>query len=85
MQVIADVLRAIEKEGGVCKPTHILYKANLSHKLLKEHLNLLIKKGFVEIVLEDNRTLYKITDEGRKFMGEFRKIEKMAQMFGLPV
>jgi predicted transcriptional regulator len=85
MQVIADVLRAIENENGISKPTHILYKANLSHKLLREHLNTLLQKGFIEVVIDGNRTYYKITDKGRNFMSEFRKIEKLAQVFGLPV
>lgn len=84
MQVIADVLRVIENENGITKPTHILYKANLSHKLLKDHLNTLLQKGFVEVVIEKNRTYYKITDKGKKFINEFRKIEKLAQIFGLP-
>jgi predicted transcriptional regulator len=85
MQVIADILRVIENEGGVTMPTHILYKANLSHKLLKDHLNTLIQKGFVEVAIEKDRTLYKITEGGKKFLNEFRKIEKLAQVFGLPV
>ena len=84
MQVLVDVLRVIERENKV-KPTHILYKANLSHKLLKEYLNTLLQKGFIEVVIEKNHTYYKITDKGRNFMIEFRKIEKLAQMFGLPV
>lgn len=85
MQVIADVMRAIDSESGMTKPTHILYKANLSHKLLKEHLNTLLQKGFIEVVIKENRTYYRITDRGRNFMSEFRKIEKLAQVFGLPV
>ena len=85
MQVIADILRVIENENGKTKPTHILYKANLSHKLLREHLNTLLQKGFVEVVIEKNRTYYKITEKGKNFINEFRKIEKLAQVFGLPV
>lgn len=85
MQVIADILRVIENESGKTKPTHILYKANLSHKLLREHLNTLLQKGFVEVVIEKNRTYYKITEKGKNFINEFRKIEKLAQVFGLPV
>lgn len=85
MQVIADVLRVIESENGLTKPTHILYKANLSHKLLKEYINTLLQKGFIEVVIEKNRTYYKISDKGKKFINEFRKIEKLAQVFGLPV
>ena len=85
MQVIADVLRTIENENGISKPTHILYKANLSHKLLKEHLNILLQKGLIEVVIEKNRTYYKITERGKNFLNEYRKIEKLAQVFGLPV
>jgi predicted transcriptional regulator len=84
MQIIVDVLRVIERENKV-KPTHILYKANLSHKLLKEYLNTLLQKGFIEVVVEKNRTYYRITDKGINFLNEFRKMEKLAQMFGLPV
>jgi len=84
MQIIVDVLRVIERENKV-KPTHILYKANLSHKLLKEYLNTLLQKGFIEVVVEKNRTYYRITDKGINFVNEFKKMEKLAQMFGLPV
>jgi len=85
MQVIADILRVIESEDGMTKPTHILYKANLSHKLLKDYINTLLQKGFIEVVIEKNRTYYKITEKGKNFINEFRKIEKFAQVFGLPV
>ena len=85
MQVIADVLRVIQTGNGRVKPTHILYKANLSHKLLKEHLNVLLQKGFVEVELDDSRTYYKITEKGQKFISEFRKVEKLSQAFGLPI
>jgi predicted transcriptional regulator len=85
MQVVIDVLRVIGRENGKVKPTHILYKANLSHKLLKEHLNSLLQKGFIEVSIEKNHTFYQITDRGRKFVSEYRKVEKLAQAFGLPV
>lgn len=85
IQVVIDVLRVIGRENGKVKPTHILYKANLSHKLLKEHLNNLLQKGFIEVSIEKNHTFYQITDKGRKFVSEYRKVEKLAQAFGLPV
>lgn len=85
MQVIADILRVIDSNAsGRTKPTHILYRANLSHKLLREHLNTLLQKGFIEVFIEKNRTYYKITIKGKNFLGEYRKIEKLAQVFGLP-
>ena len=86
MQVIADILRVVEgSSSNRVKPTHILYKANLSHKLLKDHINTLLQKGFIEVEIEKNHTYYKITEKGQKFMSEFRKLEKLSQAFGLPV
>lgn len=85
LQVVADVLRVIEKEQGRrVKPTHILYKANLSHKLLKEHLNFLLQKGYVQVELDGNHTYYRITPTGQKFLVELRRVEKLSQAFGLP-
>lgn len=85
IQVIVDILRVLERDGGRVKPTYILYKSNLSHKLLKEHLNTLLQKGFIEVDLDDNRTYYRITQRGREFVVEFRKVERLSQAFGLPV
>ena len=85
LQVIADILRVAEREQGPVKPTHLLYKSNLSHKLLKEHLNTLLQKGFIEVETDRDKTYYRITTKGRKFLGEFRKIERLSEAFGLPV
>lgn len=85
IQVVADILRVAEREQGRVKPTHLLYKSNLSHKLLKGHLNTLLQKGFLEVETEGDKTYYRITVKGRKFLGEFRKIERMSEAFGLPV
>jgi predicted transcriptional regulator len=85
IQVIVDILRVLESQRGRSKPTHILYKSNLSHKLLKEHLNTLIQRRLVEVELDGGRTYYRITDSGREFVAEFRKIERLSEAFGLPV
>lgn len=85
MQVVVDILRAIDAQNGRAKPTHILYKSNLSHKLLKEYLNNLLQNKMIEVEIDGNRTFYKITKKGRDFIVEFRKVEKLSQAFGLPV
>ena len=83
--MLVDILKVIQKSGGEAKPTHILYKANLSHKLLKTHLNLLIEKGFIEQKIYGDKVHYAITQKGNKFIEEFRKIEKLSSAFGLPI
>jgi predicted transcriptional regulator len=75
----------IESQEGRAKPTHILYKSNLSHKLLKDYLNNLLQNGLIEVEIKGSHTFYKITKKGRDFISEFRKIEKLSHAFGLPV
>ena len=48
LKVIYDILKVIQNKNGKIKPTHIIYKANLSHSMLDEYLKDLIVKGFVE-------------------------------------
>ena len=38
LQVIYDILKAIQEKNGKIKPTHILYKSNLSHQMMEEYL-----------------------------------------------
>ncbi|MFW6286065.1 MAG: winged helix-turn-helix domain-containing protein [Nanoarchaeota archaeon] len=47
-QIIHDILKAIKDKGNNVKPTHILYKSNLSHQMLQEYINELIEKNFME-------------------------------------
>jgi predicted transcriptional regulator len=83
-RVILDILLAIQREGKA-KPTHILYKANLSHRLLKSHLNDLLAKGLIEKVEDRKNIFYTLTPKGNEIISEFRKVEKLALAFGLPI
>lgn len=85
MQVLVDILRVIQRQGGEARPTHILYKANLSHKLLKSHLNLLMEKGFIEQKSYGDKIHYCITEKGINFVGEYKKVEKLSSAFGLQI
>lgn len=85
VHVLVDILRVIQREGGTAKPTHILYKANLSHKLLKSHLGLLIEKGFIEQKQYGDKVYYSVTQKGTEFIVEYRKVERLSSAFGLPI
>lgn len=85
IQVLIDILRVIQREGGSARPTHILYKANLSHKLLKSHLGLLIEKDFIEQRQYGDKVYYSITQKGVEFIVEYRKVERLSSAFGLPI
>ena len=85
MQVLVSILRVIQREGGTAKPTHILYKANLSHKLLKGHLTFLMERGFIEQKQYGDKVFYSVTQKGMEFIVEYRKIERLSSAFGLSV
>ncbi len=84
-RIYVDILTSIMKKGGKSRPTRILYGANLSHDRLMKHLGQLIELGLVEEEKQDDATIYKLTDKGRKFLIEFIKIEKFAEAFGITI
>ncbi len=80
IDIIISILEAIEAEGGEAKPTHVLYKANLSHKLLKRYLDELKKKGFIE-ERPDKKVV--MLENGVMFLSELRKMKRFMEMFNI--
>jgi len=89
LELIFDILLAIQNKGGRIKPTHLMYKSNLSHKLLNNYLDELIGKELVLIEEEFSRKKKKsnkiitITDKGLNFLAEFRRMREFTSAFGL--
>ncbi|NLT37408.1 MAG: hypothetical protein GXX95_04540 [Methanomassiliicoccus sp.] len=83
-RIFADILRAVQADGPA-KVTHILYKANLSHDRLTKYLVQLEETGLILKEQEGDRSAYSITDKGKKFLMEFRKMEEFADAFGLDI
>ena len=83
LEVIRDILRVIKDKNGKVKPTQVLYKSNLSHIMMKEYLDDLIKKGFIlESTTKSGRT-YAITEKGDKYLQEYKTILNFMDSFGL--
>lgn len=83
VQVIYDILKAIKEKEGRIKPTHIMYKANLSPQMLKTYLEELIIKGLVlEKRLGKGKT-YFLTEKGLKYIQEYQVILGFVDSFGL--
>jgi len=83
LQIIHDILRVIREKDGRIKPTHILYKSNLSHQMMEEYLTELISKEFVIEKQEGKGRTYCITDKGRNYLEKYAMIADFASSFGL--
>ncbi|MCD6464143.1 hypothetical protein J7L02_01305 [Candidatus Woesearchaeota archaeon] len=81
--IILDMLNAIQHNGGMIKPTRLMYKANLSHQQMKLYLEELMQKRLVYKVREDNHEYIIITDLGCKFAEKLRQMKEFEKTFGL--
>jgi predicted transcriptional regulator len=68
LEIYLSILKAIQREK-FAKPTHVMYKSNLSWIPLQSILQSLLKNRLIDIV-EDHygkgRRAYCLTDDGRK-------------------
>ncbi len=80
LELIFDILLAIQNKGGRIKPTHLMYKSNLSHKLLNNYMEELMAKELIAVEAIESRKKQKstkivvITDKGLEFLAEFRRM-----------
>ncbi len=81
-KIYGDILSVIEEEVK-CRPTKILYRANLSHDRLTKYLNDLLENDLIEKVENGDYSYYYLTDRGRSFLWEFRRFERFAKAFGI--
>ena len=59
LEIIKDILEVIRSKNGKIKPTHILYKSNLSHQMMEEYLAELKMKEFIrEIKTERSKSYF---------------------------
>jgi predicted transcriptional regulator len=73
LEIYLDVLKAIG--AGSEKPTHIMYKANLSWVVLRGCLQNLKDQGLVvESAVDDGRTVYHLTNKGFELLNQFLSI-----------
>lgn len=83
LEIIFDILRVIRDKNGKIKPTHILYKSNLSHQMMEEYLAELKEKGFIIEIKNKVGKTYAITDKGLNYLEKFNMIKDFTNSFGL--
>jgi len=85
MDIVSDMLAAIQAKGGKIKPTHLMYKANLSYAQLKTYLDELVEKEFVTEVESEknhNNSYIIITEKGDKFVQKLQEMRQFEKSFG---
>lgn len=83
LEIINDILRSIQNKGGSIKPTHLLYKSNLSYDRMKMYVEELMKKGLMNEEKVKDKKMFCITEKGFEFLSSFRKIKEFEDAFGI--
>lgn len=83
LQIIHDILKAIQDKNNRIRPTHILYKSNLSHQMMEEYLKELIGKGFIIMNIEKESKTYSLTQKGFDYLNRYKLIADFTDSFGL--
>src|SRR5487761_326172 len=74
METYCDILRAIG--AGAEKPTHIMYKANLSWTVMQGYIKTLESQGLVLPKEDDGKKLYHLSDKGYQLLNQFLSIRE---------
>jgi predicted transcriptional regulator len=72
MEIQMDILKAVA--NGREKPTHIMYKANLSWIKLQKLLDILTSQNLLTEKLFHDNSVYKITQKGKEVLGYYMQI-----------
>lgn len=83
IEIVYDILLFIKNEKDGAKPTHILYKANLSPKLLNGFLKILTSDSLIRKIKVENKSLYRITNKGINFIDILKKLDKKTKIINL--
>ena len=83
IDIIEDMLSSIINKGGRIKPTHMMYKSNMSHGQMKSYLDDLVRKELVRKVKDGNYDYVIITDKGYDFVQKLKQMREFEKVFGL--
>jgi len=83
LDIIEDMLLAIQRKGGEIKPTHLMYKSNLSYKQMMSYLDELTEKDFVEKIERGGKDFITIKDRGHEFLTKLSEMKEFEKTFGI--
>jgi len=74
LEITAEILQIASKGA---KKTHIVYKANLNHVILKNYLDRLEEQGLITRNVKLGNE-FKTTQKGLKFVQQYRNLQALA-------
>ena len=83
MDIISDMLSITQRRSEGIKPTHLMYKANLSHNQMKSYLSELIKKNLIKKHVSKKGRRIIITKKGKDFLLQYARMREFEKTFGL--
>jgi len=83
LEIIRDILEVIKSRNGKIKPTHILYKSNLSHGMMEQYLSELIEKKLIEEIKLAKGKSYRVTEQGLSYLSQYNLVKSFTDSFGL--
>ncbi|MFT4312320.1 MAG: winged helix-turn-helix domain-containing protein [Candidatus Woesearchaeota archaeon] len=84
LEIIRDILEATRLKGPRAKPTHVLYKANLSYQLLNQYMADLKEKDLItEEQLDETKRAYSLTEKGYKYLHDYQVVSGLIDSYGL--
>ncbi len=80
MEMYIDILKVMAQNGPL-KLTHVMYKANVNCRVLKQNLEFLIEQNLIEEQITVKRRnkkkiSYAITDKGRTVLKYFNEVNR---------
>jgi len=83
LDIITDMLATLQNSGGEIKPTHLMYKSNLSHVQMSSYLEELLDKELIQKVKKKNNDYIIMTDKGFEFFEKLKQMREFEKTFGL--
>ena len=76
IDIINDMLVSIREKGGKIKPTHLMYKANLSYSTLRKYLSTMSKRGLIVKVRNyEGSVVYRTTEKGKRVLDRLKEVK----------